>query len=85
MTPLKKTKTTNPFRKSGGITQIDGKHYEENYRGKKILTINRNIKRKRKLVKQNMIIIPAQPQTIKIIQHNLMIFHNLYYTLYYYV
>jgi len=49
----------------------------------KLLTINRNIKRK--LVKLNMIIIPAQPQTIKTIQHNLTILYNLYYILYYHV
>jgi len=35
--PLVKSKTTNPFKKTGTLRKVDEKHFEETNRGRKIV------------------------------------------------
>jgi hypothetical protein len=49
--PLVKSKTTNPFKKTGEITQVDDKHYEEKNRGRKITHYKSKYKKKKKINK----------------------------------
>ena len=49
--PLVRSKTTNPFRKTGNLRQIDDKHYEETNRGRKIIHYKSKFKKKKKINK----------------------------------
>lgn len=47
--PLVRSKTTNPFKKTGHLRQLDDKHYEETNRGRKITHYKSKFKRKKKI------------------------------------
>jgi len=59
--PLVRSKTTNPFKKTGDLRQIDDKHFEETNSGRKIIHYKSKFKKKKKLIKVNIItIVPLQ-------------------------
>lgn len=45
--PLVKSKTTNPFKKTGNIKKLDEKHYEETNRGRKVTHYRSKFKKKK--------------------------------------
>jgi len=49
--PLVKSKTTNPFKKTGTLKKADEKHFEETNRGRKIVRYKSKFKKKKKINK----------------------------------
>jgi len=49
--PLVRSKTTNPFKKTGDLRQIDDKHFEETNSGRKIIHYKSKFKKKKKINK----------------------------------
>jgi len=46
-----KSKTTNPFKKTGTLKKVDDKHFEEKNRGRKIVHYKSKFKKKKKVNK----------------------------------